>query len=312
MKEIGRIALFFDGRPGHEKQTLGLVEQLKKKIAFETVSFRVKKATLFESGKSLLAYYTFGSKAQHDLRDCSIAIGTGTHTHLPMLLAKKHSPLYVVTCMTPARYLVNDFDLIFAPHHDGMAKYSNVFETIGPPNTNCNNAAHEKGRTLILLGGVDTKSHVWNEVSLLYSLNQIISAQNQTSYILSSSPRTPEATETAVRELAEEHPHVSFYPFSETASGWIEAEYVRAEEVWVTGDSISMVYEALSSGCKVGIIPVQWKAKSYKFMQSEKYLYKNGYVLSLEDYLAGIRWSDHNKPLNEAERCANELLRRWK
>ena len=30
----------------------------------------------------------------------------------------------------------------------------------------------------------------------------------------------------------------------------------KAEAVWVTEDSVSMIYEALSAGCKVGVIPM--------------------------------------------------------
>jgi hypothetical protein len=72
-----------------------------------------------------------------------------------------------------------------------------------------------------------------------------------------------------------------------------------------------MVYEALSSGCKVGIIPVRWRKKNSKFITSEKYLYEQDMVLDLEGYLShGREWKDH-PALNEASRCADEILQRF-
>ena len=72
-----------------------------------------------------------------------------------------------------------------------------------------------------------------------------------------------------------------------------------------------MVYEALSSGCKVGIIPVRWRKKNSKFIISEKYLHGHEMVIDLQGYLANdTTWKDH-PALNEANRCADEIISRF-
>ncbi len=64
--------------------------------------------------------------------------------------------------------------------------------------------------------------------------------------------------------------------FADTGPGWIEERYAECLKVWVTADSMSMVYEALSAGCRVGLLPVRWKAEKNKFRRSAEYLIENG------------------------------------
>jgi len=47
---------------------------------------------------------------------------------------------------------------------------------------------------------------------------------------------------------------LSIYPVEETPQGWIFEQMQLAEAVWVTEDSISMIYEALTAGCRVAVI----------------------------------------------------------
>ncbi len=310
--KISKVAVFLDGTPGHEKQTLGIVEQLKKKTDFETCKCQLEKPSLTAQTSIWLSYLIgLPQKINTTLADVDVAIGTGTHTHLPMLLAKKLYNFKVVTCMTPANLLLNKFDLVFAPVHDNVASRKNIVTTIGPPNTNVNKGLHQENRVLILIGGVDPKSHVWNSQEIIESLEILISRDPQKQFVISSSPRTPDETEDKLSELQQKFRNVQFYRFRETAGGWVEQEYSKCKCVWVTGDSISMVYEALSSGCKVGIIPVLWKSKNSKFSRSVKFLQEKQLTVGLESYLKGeIHWNN-NDSLNEAERCAEEILRRW-
>ncbi len=310
--KISKVAVFLDGTPGHEKQTLGIVEQLKQKTDLEVCKCQLEKPSLTAQSIIWLSYL-FGLPQRKDttLADVDVAIGTGTHTHLPMLLAKKSYDFKVVTCMTPAKLLSNKFDLVFAPVHDNVSSRKNIVTTIGPPNTNVNKGLHQESRVLILIGGTDPKSHVWNSQEIIDSLELLISRDAQKQYVISSSPRTPAETEDKLSELQQKFNNAKFYRFKETIGGWVEQEYSKCKFVWVTADSISMVYEALSSGCKVGIIPVHWKSQNSKFLRSVKFLQEKQLTVDLESYLKGdIQWKN-NDSLNEAERCAEEILRRW-
>ena len=104
---------------------------------------------------------------------------------------------------------------------------------------------------------------------------------------------------------------VSFVPFRESEPGWLEKQYRTHASVWVTADSISMIYEALSSGCRVGVLPVQWKKADNKFQRSLNYLLEHKLIVSFDHYIQGAAMPENVEPLNEADRCAKELLRRW-
>lgn len=307
-----RIAAFLDGSPGHEKQTQGILKYLDKRISIDVIFVKVQKSTLFHQVKNWCKlffgpHFTVGL----DLSDRNLLIGTGTHTHLEMLLYKKKRNTPVVSCMTPSSLLKNRFDLLFIPHHDNVSDRENIVKTIGPPGCCENAGVHDLGRVLILIGGTDPKSHAWNSELLVSQIESLLAHDSSKKFIISSSPRTPAETNEKISALSRNYENAQFFEFKDTEPGWVEKEYCRCKYVWVTGDSISMVYEALSSGCKVGIIPVMWRKKTSKFLVSENYLITNRFAVTLKDYLnKKVCWKNDNV-LNEAERCAGEIIRRW-
>ena len=307
-----KIGVFFDSRPGHEKQTRGIIERLGKKIDVEITTFQITKQPALHQVADWLQYiFLRRQPPEGDLLQCDLLIGTGTHTHLPMLQVKKICQIPVVTCMTPSSPLQKRFDLIFSPQHDGMQAADNIFVTVGPPNPNRDLGRHLDDHVLVLCGGIDAKSHSWCDDSILDGIKALLERDSQKKYIVSSSPRTPVQTSMTISRLAERYHNVDFFDYHDTPSGWIENRYNQCRQVWVTADSISMVYEALSSGCQVGIIPVQWLKRQSKFQRSEKFLRESGFTLDLKTYLQGEDFSMKKNTLNEAERCAEEILRRF-
>lgn len=306
------IGAFFDGRPGHEKQTRGILNRLQERTRTEVFDVQVERKPIMGQVLELLRYSASSlHQGDEQLSRCNFLIGAGTPTHLPMLAAKKRFAVPVITCMTPAPYLRGKFDLIFAPQHDGIAGGPAVIETIGPPTSNRNRGSHEENRVLLLCGGVDRRSHHWDSRITVGYLERIIQAGPHKRYILSSSPRTPVEMILMLISLADQYDNVEFHDYRNTPPGWIEEEYGRCSQVWVTADSISMVYEALSSGCMVGIIPVRWRRRNAKFARSQNYLLETGRVVEVENFFDNTHsWSDE-PPLDEAGRCADELLRRF-
>ncbi|MCD4721467.1 MAG: mitochondrial fission ELM1 family protein, partial [Desulfobacula sp.] len=73
---------------------------------------------------------------------------------------------------------------------------------------------------------------------------------------------------------------------------------------------VSMVYEALSAGCRVGVLSVEWKNRKSKLARAIGLLEKNNKIVSFEAWKRTGAWPDH-AGLNEASRCAVEILRRW-
>jgi mitochondrial fission protein ELM1 len=308
-----KVTLFSDGRPGHEKQSLGIIKALQAYVDIELDKVEVPAGTFFNDLVSHLSLMLQVNKSGYvdASRKADLLIGTGSRTHVPMLTYGEKGSAKIVTCMTPLSFLRAKFDLCCVPHHDRVKPADNIFLTVGPPNMALSSSVHDPHRSLILVGGRDESSHIWDERKLVSDLKALIGTSEEVSWLISSSPRTPESTETIVSQELADLPQVSFVPFSETGPGWIEKMYGAHGSVWITADSVSMVYEALSAGCKVGILPVAWRRKNTKFQRSLDYLLEEKLVVTLSQHLQGTcGWHPH-EPLNEADRCAREILRRW-
>ena len=298
-----KIVAFFDGRPGHEKQTRGILKAVAALCPLSVEEVYLTQNSWLNN--ILLSGDTFL------FSDADLLLGTGTATHAPMLAAKLRHRLPAVAVMAPDRLWRWAFDLCFVPVHDGLAATKNIFPTVGPPTPLTDQGRHEAGRGLILVGGVDPKSHIWNDEEIIDTITEILATEKDIAWRISSSPRTPPATEAALDHLPEQFPNCRFFPYKETAAGWIENEYQASGQVWVTADSISMVYEALAAGCAVGVLPVVWRRPGGKFQRSVDYLAEQGSIRLLANWRAGNRPQPPPAPLDEARRCAEEIVRRW-
>lgn len=306
------IVSFLDGRLGHEKQTKGVLQALGRLTPVRIESVRVAPPNFKTVGLNWFYYLVSpAARSKKRARRTDLIIGTGTGTHLPMLMYKKKCGAKVVTCMTPDFPLKHAIDLCFVPRHDRQKPAINIFPTLGPPSTVLLSDAHDRNRGLILVGGLDPKSHHWQSETVLEQVENILANDQTMTWTISSSPRTPRETIFQLERLAAENSKVFFYKSEDTPAGWIEAQYAQNDIVWVTADSMSMIFEALTAGCRVGILPVKWKHRNNKFQKSLAHLLENNTVTAYSSWLAGEGLSAKAARLDEASRCAREILRRW-
>ena len=314
-----KILAVLDGKPGHEKQTRGVLNALSG-ITPVRIDYRHIPATpiLSRMGEWLQYLFSYQLGGKIEKKDSNrtgpvdFIIGTGTQTHIYMLLKKKESRSKVLTCMSPSPFLIKKFDLCFVPQHDNLAPMKNVFLTQGPPNTSPYTEEKDNKRGLILVGGVDRKSHVWRSDDTLDQIRTILDKEPSKAWTVGTSPRTPEGMNHMLEELAGGYSRVDFLRSKDTSSGWIEKQYEENGFVWVTADSISMIYEPITAGCQVGILPVEWKRKDSKFHRSIAYVLNQGLAISYEQWLRnGSVYTANKQRLDEATRCAEEILRRW-
>jgi hypothetical protein len=228
-----------------------------------------------------------------------------------MLLYKKKYAIPAITCMTPARHLEKCFDLCFVPEHDGRSEDKNIMLTVGAPNMSQNIQSHREECGLILLGGIDPKSHHWQSNRVTKMVEKLIETDRLKSWTISSSPRTPQDTVAMLKQLSKKYDNLHFFDYKETPPGWIEKQYDKNKVVWVTADSISMIYEAITAGCSVGILPMQWVSKNSKFKKNEDVLLAKSLVIPFSSWENGIVTWDESIKLNEAERCADRILQQW-
>jgi uncharacterized protein len=308
------VTAFMDGRPGHEKQTKGILAALAMATPVDVTFRTVKPGAFFRGFMDWIRYFgccLVPVKTSVKSEPIDLVIGTGSYTHVPMLALKKRSGAKLVTCMSPSFPFIRHMDLCFVPEHDRKQPDDNIFATIGPPNTSESKGEHCPEKGLILIGGIDEKSHRWSTDRILTQIRTILEKESATTWTISSSPRTPEDTNLALEQLAGENTTVLFFRSESTPSGWVEDQYDENYTVWVTADSISMVFEAITAGCRVGILPIEWKEKDNKFKRSVDYLVAHRWVTSFEQWEVRMEMTAPEANLDEATRCAREILNRW-
>lgn len=306
------IRAYWDTRAGHVKQTRGLIQALSKLTPVEVTDVFLPDHGFWRSFFDWIIFiFSFlANKKQDQSSGTDLIIGTGTHTHIPMLLHKKKTMGKVVTCMTPDWPFARYMDLCLIPEHDSPPQSNNIFMTTGPPNTAYNGNAHDPKHGLIVIGGEDKKTHHWNNEKINFQVRHILEAKTDIFWTVSTSPRTPQKMTSMLAMLDTEFSGMAFTPFEKTPQGWIEDQYAKSRYVWVSADSVSMVYEALSAGCLVGVLSVDWKNRKNKIANGIELLKKNNKIVSFEAWKDNVVWPNHSG-LNEAGRCAEEILRKW-
>lgn len=292
------IVYVSDGKAGHRSQALGLFKAIQRQSS-ETVSFEeisIEDLALFPLLLGLFRRSIPQLKTSPDL-----IIGVGSHTQLRvLLLGKIYTQAKTVILMKP-NYPFAWFNYSVIPAHDDVQASDHVIVTQGALNPIVNEQRHQSGRILIALGG-SSKRHQWHEDKVFASIEHIEKQHPNNEIIITTSRRTPEQ----FVERLNTYPfssHVRFFPVEQTPQGWIFEEMQKAEAVWVTEDSVSMIYEALTAGCRVGVIAMD-RMKQDRITTSVDGLLAKG-IVSKSLLLAQL---PEPNAFKEAERVATYLL----
>ena len=245
------IVYVSDGKAGHRSQALGLFKAMQKQTHIELTFEEISIDQL-----PLLSLLTAYKKQKHAAvsQPPDYIFGVGSHTQLRVLLLGKVYPQAKTVIMMKPNFPFTWFNYAIIPEHDGVQASAHVITTQGALNPIVNEHRHQKNRILIALGG-SSKRHQWNEEKVLASIDEIVKNYPEADVILTTSRRTPNAFLAHLNEtpLAS---HLHIFPVEQTPQGWIFEEMQKAEAVWVTEDSVSMIFEALTAGCKVGVIEI--------------------------------------------------------
>ncbi len=313
------IAAFRDKRPGHRKQTDGVLAALSALTATEVHGFELPPpgpgVTARDLSRLMLALaglpVATGPEAPDVPPRFDLVIGAGSRAHVPMILFQRRRGGRLVTCMTPDALVAGFFDLCLVPAHDRPRPRKNIFVTFGPPNTSRKDGPHDPARGLLLVGGADEKSHAWDSAATLARMEAILDAEQGVAWTISSSPRTPPDMLPLLERLAAAHHGARFFRSADTPPGWVEERYAESGTAWITADSVSMIYEALTAGCRVGVFPVEWKRPDGKFALGLSILHQKGMIRFFDEWKAAPGDWTQPPPLDEAGRCAREILERF-
>lgn len=264
-----------DGKPGHENQTLGLVRALER-LAVERgmAAPRCLDMPLGDFRYTLWNWLFKRFRPGFLKPRPDFIIGAGHRTHWPMLCARRSFGGKAIALMSPTLPSIF-FDLVVAPAHDGLTG-RNVMLTQGVLNAMQPATVKRPGYTLVLVGGV-SKHFRWDDAQVLAQLDTLMARHPQVR--ITDSRRTPPALRA---ELAKRWP-VTYQPWEKCPPGWLASELAIAENAWVTEDSVSMIYEALTAGCAVGLVALQRPMGSVgRLTKGIQTLRTLGYVGSLQ------------------------------
>lgn len=286
-----------DGKPGHDNQSLGLAEAILRHAPGQEHCI-----SLAGSG-GFWGRLRTAAKAAAALPAPDMVLAAGHATHPALLwLARKHRAKSIVL-MKPSLPL-SWFDLCIAPEHDFPkgGDQPNLILTRGALNRVKPGAGKPSGK-LILIGG-PSKTHGWDAAALLDMLAQ---ATDRGGWELTDSRRTPEGF---IDEIRAKIPGIEAISHASTPPAWVPEKLREAKEVWVTEDSVSMIYEALTSGARVGLLPVPRLKSTSRVLCGIDALIADGFLTPFADWLKNQRLASAPEPLREADRCAKLVLER--
>lgn len=292
------IVYVSDGKAGHRSQALGLFQAMQRQQAnatFEEVS--INDLPIISLIKAL-----FSSKNSLLQQAPDFIFGVGSHTHFRVwLLGKIFKKAKTVILMKPNLPIVW-FDYAVIPEHDGILSNERVIVTRGALNPIRNENRHQAGRILIALGG-SSKRHQWNHEKVLLSVQKIVECNSNSEIILTTSRRTPVGFIDILKQQSFAK-CLQIFPVEQTPQGWIFEEMQKAEAVWVTEDSVSMIYEALTAGCRVGVIAMD-RLKQDRITNSVDILLEKKLRANVFD----INLLPEGQVLQEADRVVYQLTK---
>ena len=288
---------FSDGKPGHDHQSLGLVSALRERRSVAEYQLDIT-----APGQPGWWWLSRRYPPGEGLPPPDLLLGAGHATHFHLLAARRRFGGRCVVLMKPSLPRAW-FDLCIVPEHDGVEPMSNQLITRGVLNTMRPGGAHGSDVGLVVIGGPSRHYH-WDDDTLLQQLEQLIRMRPKRRWWLTSSRRTPVALP---GRLAGELPGVEVLPFQQTPSGWLAERMAEAGEVWVSEDSVSMIYEALSSGARVGLLEVR-RQRSSRVTRGVDLLISDGWIGAPGQLQLS---AGPGQVLNEADRCAQWINEQW-
>lgn len=282
-----KIYYLNDNKIGHLRQSEGLAKALQQLLGDEV---GIESIPAFSLWQYLIS---FGRCAQK-INKNSIVIGAGHRTHFGLIYYRFKYSAKNIVIMKPS-LPKSWFRYCIIPRHDNVTEKDNIIITEGAMNALSMQNAEKENQLIILIGG-PSDSCTWNNESIYRQLLiKLRSINIRIKIILSTSRRTPvEFISNLPKEISDK---VQVIDFKTVDIAWLPAQLLKSHEAWITSESISMVYEALSANCLVQTIDVD--SLKGKIAQNINHLTQLGLINSN---------TMNNKRLNESLRVAEKLL----
>lgn len=285
-----------DGKPGHVNQSLGLAEALARAVPTEIHVIAALPAwrawlTLLVKRISCIT-----------IPKPDLIIGAGHATHLTLLATRRAHGGRIVVLMKPSLPR-SWFDLCIVPQHDNLAADAHTLISEGALNRIRPASHRNTHKGLLLIGG--TSPHFdWDSDAIQVQIKSILARTPNTHWTLTTSRRTP----ADFLSQLPPSPNLTVVPHTETSPDWLPAQLAQSGIVWVTPDSASMVFEALTAGADVGVFDLPVNPKS-------RVGWAIAHLADAQRITRFVAWCTYGilqpnqHPLAEAERCADWILK---
>ena len=286
-----------DGKPGHRNQSLGLAEAMGRirDVSIHLLSLPHNVGICY---RMKIAREEAGKLPKPDF-----VMAAGHKTHLALLYLARKTGAGSVVLMKPSMPC-RWFDHCLIPKHDfqeGVKTPRNVVLTKGALNRVTYDPGAKDGSGLILIGGKSSEFG-FNGESLHKAIIEIVGQDEGIQWTLTDSRRTPAGFIESLKDVP-----ITTCPHQTTNSNWLPEQLRRASVVWVTEDSVSMIYEALSCGANVGLLPMPRVKNAGRVARGVEALVEEGQLCRYELWQEKGELPAGGYVLAEAERCAEVL-----
>ena len=315
-----------DGKKGHEKQVLALLEELSKTIDIKIyqedyhISSLKRFFDIFHHSTSYVfkKYDSCKIIKSYNQNDIHLVIGAGSNIHTRLLLLKKflkdiyNKDIIAISVLTPGLFK-NEFNFICAPNHDEM-KLNNIKNTIFFEGSLAKVSIQEPDDSIGLIGLGGINNHfIFNEDDLIKQIEYILSLYPNKDWYLFSSRRTSDLMIDKIKTLTNSFSNliVAHENFDEIIK--------RASIKFITQDSMNMVYESLSTKGQTFVFNMKYKNEN-KITKQIKKLIENkqiGYIenIAMSDGLKKIKiqpQNPHYEVFAEVEKLSFQLAGKLK
>ena len=280
------LLILSDGKKGHENQSLGLAEALLRR----------------ESGSLKILEVSSGKIEVTSPPAAIIAAGHGTHLLLLKLARRYRCPSIVIMKPTLPTFL---FGCCIVPEHDmklGARPRKNVIMTKGALNRISEEVSPKEKKGLIMLGGACKHFH-WETPPVLKAIEAIVSAQTSLQWTVGDSRRTPDGV---LQQLAQSGLPLTIAPHQESGGTWLVDQLGTSEVAWITPDSSSMLFEALTAGARLGTLPLN--PCHTRISRAHDLLAGDGWLTPFGQYDSALPLPEPPGRIHETARCADLLL----
>jgi len=237
-----------DEKPGHRSQQEGLVERLQALASFSVHWINIE--NLQVGLLDLLLKRPV--KPELPTPDWILGAGAGTHT---LILKLKHIYGAKTILLMRGAFPMALFDANITPVHDNPPQRDNVLPTTGVMNPVMPRyEGRDQNTGTFLIGGLN-EHYQWDDAVVIEQVARICSGQPQVQWTLTDSRRTPDAFLPALAAL--NLPNLTLISWRDTQRGFIKQQLDNTGQLWVTRDSVSMVYECITSGAPTGLLELK-------------------------------------------------------